>query len=56
MVSQYKEAAQILAGVNVDSPVLGLTVEQKTDLYIRCAESSLEACPPRNHSFIVVML
>lgn len=39
---QYSDAAQILAGVNLDSTSRIFTEKEKTDVYVRCAETFLE--------------
>ena len=39
---QFSDAAQILAGVNVDSTTKVFTDEEKADIYIKCAEAYLE--------------
>eukprot|EP01031_Cornospumella_fuschlensis_P028426 gene28426-34317_t len=39
---QFSDAAQILAGVNVESTTRVFTEEEKVDIYIKCAEAYLE--------------
>ena len=45
-IEQFKEAAQILAGVNVDSNTKIFSDMEKADIYVKCAESYLEEDEP----------
>lgn len=39
---QFSDAAQILSGINLDSTSRPFTEKEKTDVYVRCAETFLE--------------
>jgi hypothetical protein len=42
---QFKDAAQALAGINLDSPVLAFSDQQKAEIYVKCAGKYLHRCP-----------
>ena len=37
---QYKDAGQILSGVNLDTSTIPYTDQQKTEVYVKCAGTS----------------
>jgi COP9 signalosome complex subunit 4 len=39
---QYKEAAQVLCGLNLESTGKNYTPQEKADIYVKCAEACLE--------------